>query len=135
MTIGNVHLPSGSHYVPESYLLQIDASNSNIKIVGQSPAGVFYAVQSLISLYDPLTRKLPAVRITDAPRFQYRGLMMDLSRNFHSNVTEIRRVLEAMAMYKLNRLHLHLGDDEGWRLEIPGLPELTEVFEVILSLW
>jgi len=134
LTIGNVHLPSGTYHVPESYLLHIDASHNNIKIVGQSPVGVFYGIQTLISIYDELTGRLPAVRVTDAPRFEYRGLMMDLSRNFHSNKTEIKRVLEAMASYKMNRLHLHLGDDEGWRLEIPGLPELTEVNSCVFYL-
>ena len=63
----------------------------------------------------------------DWPRFQHRGHMIDVARNFHSNVSDIKKVIDAMAMYKMNRLHFHLGDDEGWRLEIPQLPELTEV--------
>ena len=62
--------------------------------------------------------------VKDAPRFQYRGLMLDISRNFH-NKTSILKMLDVMANYKLNKLHLHLTDDEGWRLEIPDLQELT----------
>ena len=63
--------------------------------------------------------------IKDAPRFKYRGLMLDISRNFHGK-SSILKVLKTMAEYKMNKLHLHLSDDEGWRLEIPGLEELTK---------
>ena len=59
-------------------------------------------------------------------RYEYRGLMMDVGRNFFPK-KDILDLLDTMAMYKLNRLHLHLTDDQGWRLEIPGLPELTQV--------
>ena len=59
-------------------------------------------------------------------RYEYRGLMMDVSLNFFPK-TDILDLLDTMAMYKLNRLHLHLTDNQGWRLEIPGLPELTQV--------
>ena len=66
------------------------------------------------------------MEINDAPRYEHRGVMIDVARNFHTT-TEILRLIDVLAMYKLNKLHLHLADDEGWRLEIPGLPELTEV--------
>ena len=66
------------------------------------------------------------VRIRDSPRFPYRGVMLDVSRNFQSKESMIK-LLSVMSRYKLNVLHLHLTDDEGWRLEIPGLPELTQV--------
>ncbi|MCV5949252.1 family 20 glycosylhydrolase, partial [Escherichia coli] len=69
---------------------------------------------------------LPQLSIQDAPRFDYRGVMVDVARNFHSK-DAILATLDQMAAYKMNKLHLHLTDDEGWRLEIPGLPELTEV--------
>ncbi len=69
---------------------------------------------------------VPHLVIEDAPRFGFRGLHLDVARNFHSKAL-VLAVLEQMAAYKLNRLHLHLGDDEGWRLEIAGLPELTEI--------
>ena len=69
---------------------------------------------------------LPQVTITDEPRFEYRGMHVDVARNFHS-ISDLRRLMDAMAMYKMNMLHLHLSDDEGWRLQIPDLPELTSV--------
>ena len=62
----------------------------------------------------------------DFPRYHYRGMHIDVARNFHHK-DDILRHLEAMATYKLNKFHFHLTDDEGWRLEIPELPELTEV--------
>jgi len=114
---------------PEAYDLAVDATG--IRIVGNSSAGVFYGLQSLRSLLPPATRAaasvaLPAMRVVDAPRFGYRGLHLDVARNFQPKGT-VLRVLDLMARYKLNVLHFHVTDDEGWRLEIPGLPELTEV--------
>ena len=67
-----------------------------------------------------------AAKIADAPRFQYRGMHLDVARNFHDKAS-VKKLVELMSFYKLNRLHLHLTDDEGWRLEIKQLPELTEV--------
>ncbi len=97
-------------------------------ISGQTTAGVFYGIQSLLSLLaNSGTKKtIPNAKITDMPRFEYRGMMLDVARNFHS-VEGVKKLMDVMAMYKLNKLHLHLTDDEGWRIEIPGLPELTEV--------
>jgi len=66
------------------------------------------------------------VRVVDAPRMAYRGLMLDVARNFFDKHF-IVRLLEVMAMYKMNALHLHLTDNQGWRLEVPTLPELTDV--------
>jgi len=62
----------------------------------------------------------------DAPRYEHRGVMIDVARNFHTT-SEILKLIDLLAMYKLNKLHLHVADDEGWRLQIPGLEELTEV--------
>ncbi|HSV88418.1 MAG TPA: family 20 glycosylhydrolase, partial [Bacteroidales bacterium] len=116
----------------ESYRLTISSDNP-ITIEGSDRVGVFYGIQSLVALIpvDVLLGEsqeiaLPAVKIEDAPRFEYRGLHLDVSRNFQEKET-IKKVLDLMAFYKLNVLHLHLTDDEGWRLEIPGLPELTQV--------
>jgi N-acetyl-beta-hexosaminidase len=89
--------------------------------VGGSAVGVFYGVQSLLQLVH-----LPALRIVNAPRFPYLGLMVDIARNFFGLVT-LCKTIDVMAAYKLNVLHLHLADDEGWRLEIDGLEELTAV--------
>ena len=112
------------------YTLDIARGNP-IKITGSDAAGVYYGIESLRALFpvgnlrvksDPLT--IPALQIRDAPRFKYRGLHIDIARNF-SDVQQLIKVVRLMGFYKLNKLHLHLTDDEGWRLEIPGLPELT----------
>lgn len=107
----------------EAYLLTIP-KEGNITITGSDKAGVFYGIQALISLTK--NNKAPVCYIEDAPRYSYRGMHMDVSRNFHSK-EQILKLLDVMAMYKMNKFHFHLTDDEGWRLEIPGLPELTEV--------
>ena len=69
---------------------------------------------------------VPNVIINDSPRYEFRGMELDVGRNFMPK-SEVKKLIDAMAMYKLNKFHFHLTDDEGWRLEIPGLPELTEV--------
>ncbi|RUS77091.1 hypothetical protein EGW08_015146 [Elysia chlorotica] len=109
----------------EAYDIEVNPRLSTIIIRAPSPSGAFNGVQTLLSLRS-LNGTIPEVRIRDAPRYRYRGLMLDVARNFHSK-ERIFRYLDVMAMYKLNKLHLHLTDDEGWRLEIPGLEELTQV--------
>lgn len=109
----------------EAYSVQVDAGQHSITIIGNTAMGVFYGVQSLLSLSEP-DGMVPHVTINDAPRYEYRGMELDVGRNFMPK-SEILKMIEAMAMYKLNKFHFHLTDDEGWRLEIPGLPELTEV--------
>ncbi|KAH9502996.1 hypothetical protein Btru_072579 [Bulinus truncatus] len=89
------------------------------------PAGPLHAIQTLLSLTDK-EGNIPETVITDGPRYRYRGVLLDVARNFQSK-EKIFRYLDVMAMYKLNKLHFHLTDDEGWRLTIPGLEELTEV--------
>ncbi|MFZ4261788.1 family 20 glycosylhydrolase [Sphingobacterium sp. HJSM2_6] len=114
----------------EGYKLTI--SKEGLLIAASSSAGVFYAIQTLRSLLtaEQLNGKqgitLPYLNIQDQPRFEYRGFMMDISRNF-KDVQTIKKYLDLMATLKLNKFHLHLIDDEGWRLEIPSLPELTEI--------
>jgi len=70
--------------------------------------------------------KVDGMEINDAPRYEHRGVMIDVARNFHT-MTEILKLIDVLAMYKLNKLHFHLADDEGWRLQIPDLEQLTEV--------
>jgi hexosaminidase len=113
---------------PEAYRLTIGAQDG-IAIVGNSAAGVAYGLQTLRELLPlPGTKALALkeVSIVDAPRFGYRGLQLDVARNFHDKHT-VFKWLDLMARSKLNTLHLHLTDDEGWRLEIAGLPELTAI--------
>ncbi len=113
----------------DGYRLAIDAEG--VSLTGGSAAAVFHGLQSLLQLVpvEAWRRKLPGLdlpfcTIEDAPRFGYRGLHFDVARNFSDKAT-VLRVLDLMALYKLNTLHFHLTDDEGWRLEIPSLPELT----------
>lgn len=114
---------------PEAYELRVDRGHG-VAIRGASAAGVARGLQSLRSLL-PLSHQpaagvaLPALVVRDAPRFEHRGLLLDVARHFHPKET-VLRVIDLMARFKLNKLHLHLTDDEGWRLAIPGLPELTE---------
>ena len=110
----------------DPYLLTVDTDHELIAVIGQTAAAVFYGVQTLVNLAFP-DGELTTLTVKDWPRFAYRGLHVDVARNFHSDVTQMKNLLDVMATYKLNRLHLHLSDDEAWRLEIPGLPELTQV--------
>lgn len=116
----------------EAERYQLSIRPDSITIVGNDPTGVFYGIQSLLALA-PLPNSnssslltLPLVEIDDAPRYSWRGMHYDMARNFHG-LAVTKRLITQMARYKLNRLHLHLTEDEGWRLEIPGLPELTEI--------
>ena len=108
---------------PEAYRLTI-SRREGVRILANSPAGAAQALASLEQL--GLGGTWRELEITDAPRFAHRGMMLDLARNFR-RLDEIEQVLDAMARLKLNKLHLHLADDEGWRIEIPALPELTGV--------
>lgn len=115
----------------EEYSLNI--TDKQIEIHSSTSTGAFYALQSVKNLIkgDVWGNKLssldlPLLSVKDKPRFGYRGVMVDVARNFH-NKQSILKIIDVMAMYKLNTLHLHLNDDEGWRLQIPTLPELTEV--------
>ncbi len=116
---------------PEAYELVIDPA-AGVRIVGVSSAGVFYGLQSLRDLLPPPAPSprselvLPAIRVVDAPRFGYRGFMLDVARNFPAKPA-VLRTLDLLARYKLNVFHMHVTDDEGWRVEIAGLPELTAV--------
>jgi hexosaminidase len=112
---------------PESYTL--DIKKDKIRIVGTDNAGAFYGVQSLLALIPSRQANsitLPLTSIKDIPRYNWRGMHYDMARNFHSKKVTLQ-LIEQMGRYKLNKLHLHLTDDEGWRIEIPDLPELTDV--------
>lgn len=108
---------------PEAYLLEI--APDRVLVRGAGAHGVFNGLQSLAQLVEP-DGALPCGVVEDAPRFTYRGMMLDVARHF-SSVDTVLRLLDCMAGYKLNRFHFHLTDDEGWRLAIAALPELTEI--------
>jgi hexosaminidase len=120
----------------EGYELTVTAER--VIIAAARPAGLFYGVQTLRQLLPsfvehaavlpdtarPVTA--PAVHVVDEPRFEWRGAMLDVARHFMS-VDEVKRFIDLMALHKLNRLHLHLADDQGWRIEIASWPNLTKV--------
>ena len=111
---------------PESYTLSV--TPQQILIRATSGAGLFYGMQTLLQLAQPSgagSYSIASVEIEDTPRFAYRGLMLDVSRHF-STKEFIKKQIDALAYYKINRLHLHLTDAAGWRLEIKKYPLLTE---------
>ena len=121
ITEKNHQLPS-----PESYTLSV--TPQQILIRATSGAGLFYGMQTLLQLAQPSgagSYSIASVEIEDTPRFAYRGLMLDVSRHF-STKEFIKKQIDALVYYKINRLHLHLTDAAGWRLEIKKYPLLTE---------
>jgi hexosaminidase len=118
----------------EGYSLSVRPSGILIK--ANKPAGLFYAVQTLLQLLPKeiesvkpvagIVWNVPVVEITDYPRFGWRGMMFDVARHFFTK-QEVKDFIDNMARYKFNLLHLHLTDDEGWRVEIKSLPRLTTV--------
>lgn len=109
---------------PESYSLLISADD--IQLEYADLAGFYYAMMTIAQLYDAKSNSLPAGLAEDQPNMAFRGLHIDVSRNFRSK-DFILQTLDQMSYYKLNKLHLHLADDEGWRLQIASLPELTDI--------
>jgi hexosaminidase len=118
----------------EGYELTVTA-NSVVVRAGKS-AGLFYGVQSLLQLLPPevfaakpvsgVDWKIPCVQIEDQPRFKWRGFMLDVARHFFTK-NEVEQLVDALALHKINTLHLHLTDDQGWRIEIKKYPRLTQV--------
>lgn len=118
----------------EGYLL--DVCSKGISVAGADMAGVFYGIQSLLQLfpvdiYSGTPRRnvewnVPCVSISDFPERPWRGMMLDVARYFY-DVDFVKKYVDMMAMYKLNKLQLHLIDDSGWRVEIRKYPELTSV--------
>ena len=110
-------------------------THTGVHISAASPAGLFYGAQTLIGLFPPQIESntasrtawvAPAVKISDYPRFAWRGLMLDCSRHFFPKEM-VKRYIDEMVKYKLNTFHWHLTDDQGWRIEIKSLPLLTKV--------
>lgn len=128
-------LANDNSIAKEGYRLKV--TTLGISITAKDPAGIFYGVQSLLQLFPKqiaLSKEiksvkewvLPVVTIDDHPRFGWRGLMLDVSRHFFT-VAEVKDYIDQMVKYKFNLLHMHLSDDQGWRLQIKSLPKLTEV--------
>ena len=117
----------------EGYTLEV--TGETIKMTANKPAGLFYAIQTLRQMMPPQTENrefsmgmfpIMGCKITDYPRFGWRGLMLDVSRHFFTK-EEVKNYIDLMSRYKLNTLHWHLSDDNGWRIEIKSLPKLTEI--------
>ncbi|MDO3699658.1 beta-N-acetylhexosaminidase, partial [Curtobacterium flaccumfaciens] len=118
----------------ESFRLTV--TPDGVDVVGGSPAGVFYGVQALLQLLPPDVYRsgrvatgpwsVPAVVVEDAPAFAWRGVMLDVARHFRTK-HEVMRVVDQLAAHRINRLHFHLTEDQGWRIEIRKYPRLTEV--------
>ncbi|MDR0995017.1 MAG: DUF4838 domain-containing protein, partial [Tannerella sp.] len=107
----------------EGYTLEI--TSKEISIASSDKAGRFYAMQTLRQLLDSAVgHKLPCLHINDHPAYAWRGLMLDVSRHFFS-IDYLKKQIDMMAAYKMNRLHLHLTDDQGWRIQIKKYPGLT----------
>ena len=123
----SIQIQKDSKLEEEAYLLEID--QEHITITASDYSGLFYGMGSLHQILINAQREgngIPLLQIEDGPRFGHRGFMLDLSRNFFSK-EKILETLDYMAYYKLNLFDLKLSDDEGWRIEIPGLEELTEI--------
>lgn len=127
LTVDPVHLP------PQGY--QLNASASGVEISGGDAAGVFYGVQALRQLLPTeifsigrvdRTWSVPGISVEDRPRCGWRGVMLDVTRHFLGK-DYVFALLDLLALHRLNVLHLHLNDDQGWRVEIPAHPKLTEV--------
>lgn len=115
----------------EGYRLTVNTKQ--IVLTARNPAGMFYAIETLRQMLPDAVEKgkgialsLKAVNISDQPRFEWRGMMLDVSRHFFS-LAYLRKYVDMMALYKMNKLHLHLSDDQGWRIEIKKYPRLTEL--------
>ncbi|MER7803331.1 beta-N-acetylhexosaminidase [Streptomyces parvulus] len=130
---GVIRLSLDAALPDEGYLL--DVAPTGVRLTGGGPAGLFWGAQTLRQLLGPdafrraplpdRRWRLPLVRIEDAPRFRWRGLMLDVARHFMPK-DGVLRYLDLMAAHKLNVLHFHLTDDQGWRVEIRRYPKLTE---------
>ena len=115
---------------------QLAVTTDAVVLRGATQAGLFYGVQSLLQLLPPeafsakpvagVNWKVPCVQIEDQPRFKWRGLLLDVARHFFTK-EEVKQLLDAMASQKINTLHWHLTDDQGWRIEIKKYPQLTQI--------
>ncbi len=128
----SLNLTGDSSLTSEGYELNIGANG--IKLNASHPAGIFYGVQTLRQLFNPAIVKdsvqkgswqLAAVTLNDYPDYSMRGSMLDVARHFFE-VADVKRYIDLLAYYKMNTLHLHLSDDQGWRIEIKKWPRLTE---------
>lgn len=131
--VADITISENSAVAPEGYILDIESDG--VKVEASTSDGVYYALQSIMRLLPPnvilgqagetgATYALPIARIEDEPRFSYRGFMLDVSRHFFT-IEQVKKMIDLMAIYKMNVFHWHLTDDQGWRAEIKQYPLLT----------
>lgn len=120
------HISDTEHPIAGHYKLRVN--QQSIEIHASDQAGFVHACATLLQLVNVTQSQIiiPSVEIKDSPRYQYRGMMLDCSRHFHP-IERVKRVINQLAHYKFNTFHWHLTDDEGWRIEIKSLPELTTI--------
>ncbi len=133
---GLISLELGGLVTAGEEAYELTVTTDSVRIVASHHAGLFYGVQSFRQILPPFIEHqalraeqgrmitAPAGRIVDAPRYRWRGAMLDVSRHFFG-VDDVKRYIDLMSLYKLNRLHLHLADDQGWRIEIKSWPNLA----------
>ena len=127
-------LNASSEMGNEAY--KLDVTSEGVQVTAKTPHGLFYGMQSFMQLLPAeiespakvsgIAWTAPAVNIADEPRFGYRGLMIDACRHFMT-VEDVKKQLDVMALFKMNRMHWHLTEDQGWRIEIKKYPKLTEI--------
>ena len=115
---------------------ELFVSSDSVRLIASQPAGLFHGIQTIRQLLPPDIESdmgaeraqwtIPALNIVDQPRFAWRGAMMDVARHFFT-VDEVKQFIDMLALYKLNVLHLHLADDQGWRIAINSRPKLTSM--------
>ncbi len=120
----SVNLAVDASLPAEGYSISVTPAGVSVKASGA--AGFYYAAQTLAQMVSQNPGALPAVEISDSPRFGYRGMMIDVVRYFVP-FEELKKLVDEAAALKINNVHLHLTDDNGWRLEIKKYPKLTEV--------
>ncbi|MCG9583867.1 family 20 glycosylhydrolase [Vibrio tubiashii] len=127
-TIGHSEIVYRNNPTLDEGEYQLTVSGAGVRLEAGSRSGFVHASATLLQLIeqdDDHNLSLPCIKVVDAPRFKYRGMMLDCARHFHS-VEMVKRLINQLAHYKFNTFHWHLTDDEGWRLEIKALPELTK---------
>ncbi|HEX5942403.1 MAG TPA: family 20 glycosylhydrolase, partial [Anaerolineales bacterium] len=126
---GEIHLSLSAEESLGEEGYELSITPHSIHLRANFAAGLFYGTQTLrqlLPIRSSKTPSLPAVSIRDIPRFAWRGAMLDVARHFFG-VDDVKRYIDLISHYKMNRLHLHLSDDQGWRLEIKSWPRLTEI--------
>lgn len=122
----NIIFKFNADLADEEYILE---TGNEIIIYSASPAGELYALQTLKQIIFQCKNKIPHIRIKDCPAYKFRGFMLDVGRYFFS-ISDVKSIIRRMALHKLNVLHLHLTEDQGWRIEIKKYPLLTQIGSV-----